>query len=433
MPDTHPPKTPDKKQAKATTPPANSGRRQFLQTTLALAGGGLAGSSLAGSSLAAGMEGHGGHASEPYAPGTGSMMYTPGHSMMGATTQPTGAPLDTDVPYREFNLSFGITQHELLPKVQLPAFAFNGQVPGPVIRVQENDWVKVNVTNNTEVMHTVHWHGLDLVYTMDGVPMVTQDPIHPKETFVYRFQARPAGTRFYHCHWSTPMHMMSALHGAFIIESADDPIRKRFPYERDYVLMLESFDLNFSRKAMNEALKGMKRVNRLMATGNLSSRTHGFFKTYGDFLQAIKEGWHPPYARGKAEATRIEPDFFAINGKAYPATEAIKIRKGETIRVRLINGGMLSHFMHLHGHQFWKVADDGNPLDRPEQMNTIPIHPGKTADIVIHGNNPGFWTFHDHDVRHVTNNGIYPGGMLTMLVYEDMTDTPYVPSIALNE
>jgi len=427
------PESPDhpfKTEETALARPDDAGRRRFLQTTLALAGGSL----VAGAANAAEMEGHGhGYMPQPNAPGKGSMMYTPGHNMMGATTEPPGAPSDADVSYRTFDLSFDIVNHELLPKVHLPAFAFNGQVPGPVFRVQENDWIKVRVTNNTEEMHTVHWHGLDVVYTMDGVPMVTQDPIHPKETFVYRFQARPAGTRFYHCHWSTPMHMMSALHGAFIIESSDDPIRKRFPYERDYVLMLESFDLNFSRKTMNEVLKGMKRVNRLMALGKLSSRTHGFFKTYADFVQAIEDGWHPPYTRGNAEAPKIEPDFFAINGKSYPATEAIKIRKGEYIRVRLVNGGMLSHHMHLHGHQFWKVADDGNPLERPERMNTIPIHPGKTADIVIHGNNPGFWTFHDHDVRRVTNNGVYPGGMLTMLTYEDMDDAPYVPSIALNE
>ena len=52
---------------------------------------------------------------------------------------------------------------------------------------------------------------------------------------------------------------------------------------------------------------------------------------------------------------------------------------------------------------------------------------------MVYGDNPGFWTFHDHDVRRVMNNGIYPGGMLTMLAYEDMGDVPYVPSIAINE
>ena len=89
--------------------------------------------------------------------------------------------------------------------------------------------------------------------------------------------------------------------------------------------------------------------------------------------------------------------------------------------------------MHLHGHQFWHVAEDGNPIPQPLRKNTIEVGPGKTQDIVVYGDNPGFWTFHDHDVRRVMNNGVYPGGMLTLLVYEDMENPPYVPSIAINE
>ena len=53
-------------------------------------------------------------------------------------------------------------------------------------------------------------------------------------------------------------------------------------------------------------------------------------------------------------------------------------------------------------------------------MNTIPLRPGKTADIIVEGNNRGIWTFHDHDTRRVTNNGLYPGGNLLALVYEDL-------------
>ena len=87
-------------------------------------------------------------------------------------------------------------EHELVPGVSLPVFAFNKQVPGPLFRVQENDWVKVNVTNNTEEMHTIHWHGLDVIYTMDGVPMVTQDPIHPGETFCLPLSGTPGRHAF---------------------------------------------------------------------------------------------------------------------------------------------------------------------------------------------------------------------------------------------
>ncbi len=74
----------------------------------------------------------------------------------------------------------------------------------------------------------------------------------------------------------------------------------------------------------------------------------------------------------------------------------------------------------MHGHDFWLVCDDGLPLPQPWQMNTLGLSPGKTADIVVEGNNRGIWTFHDHDTRRVTNNGLYPGGNLLTLIYEDL-------------
>lgn len=416
-------------------------RRDFFRAAAGAAGGavaaGMAATAGAAERTAAGPEAYGVTPPHGYQSGQGSMMYTPGHTMIGAKTNPPGAPPDNAVPYREFDLTFELVEHELLPGVKFPVFAFNGQVPGPVFRVQENDWIKVNVRNNTEEMHTIHWHGVDLIYTMDGVPMVAQDPIHPDETFVYRFQARPAGTRFYHCHWGTPLHMPTALHGAFIIDTPDDPIRKMFPYTRDYVLVLEAFDVNFSRKSINDLLRGMKRVNKLMENRTLTPITHAFFPRYQAFLKAIEDGWRPPYTRGNAEAPQIRPTFFAINGKSYPATVGeqghLKIRQGEYIRIRLINGGVADHHMHLHGHQFFVVAEDGNPLPYIKRVNTVPVTPGKTIDIIVYGDNPGFWDFHDHKELQSMNNGIYPGGMITMLEYEDMGPVPYVPSYSVNQ
>jgi FtsP/CotA-like multicopper oxidase with cupredoxin domain len=372
---------------------------------------------------------------ELYAGGEGSMMFHRGHNMMGTRTEPPGAPPDSEVHYRTIKLSFEVTEHELLPGVRFHAFTFNGQIPGPEIRVKEGDWVKVEALNNTEEMHTIHWHGVDVPYTMDGVPMATQDPIHPGQTFVYRFQAKPAGTRFYHCHWGTPLHMSSALHGAFIVEAIDDPIRRAFPYEREYVLVLESWDVDFTRRELNSILSGMKQVNKQMASGKLDPRTHGFFRNYESFVRAVESGdYVPPYVRGAAPFRRWEPNFFGINGKCWPAADPrslLHIRSGEWIRVRIVNGGMGLHHMHLHGHQFVHVAEDGNALHNPPRLNTISVFPGKTVDIMIHGDNPGFWSFHDHMSFHASNNGIYPGGMMTHLVYDDLENPPYVPSLSI--
>jgi FtsP/CotA-like multicopper oxidase with cupredoxin domain len=129
-----------------------SSRREFLKTAGAAVAGGLA----AGPARAApGPEAYGVSSQHAYESGRGSMMYMPGHSMIGARTEPRGAPADNEVEYREFDLSFDLIEHELLPGVKFPVFAFNGMVPGPLFRVQENDWVKVNVKNRGDAYHSL--------------------------------------------------------------------------------------------------------------------------------------------------------------------------------------------------------------------------------------------------------------------------------------
>ncbi len=411
-------------------------RREFLKA----AAGTLAGTALAGPGAAARAAGEVDHASTGHAAmghdmsQYGSMMFMKGHKMQpGLVIEPPGAPSDSEVRYKEFDMDIRIVQHEIVPGVKLHMFAFNGQVPGPEFHLTEGDWVKVRFTNHTEEMHTIHWHGVVVPYTMDGVPMITQDPVHPGQTFVYRFQAKPAGTRWYHCHWGTPLHASHAMHGAFVIHKKDDPLKRRFPYTQDYTLMLESWDIDFAREEISSLLEGMKQVNLLMAQGKLDPMTHGFFRNYPEFKKAYETGAYvPPYLQSRSSGIPLRYNFFGINGKSYPATKRLKIRQGEWIRVRLVNAGNARHHMHLHGHDFWWVCQDGNDLPQPLRLNTIHVEPGGTYDIMILGDNPGYWTFHDHDTTHVRNNGLYPGGMLTLLEYEDFTPT-YAPSVSVDQ
>ncbi|GMR14244.1 MAG: hypothetical protein BMS9Abin29_2487 [Gemmatimonadota bacterium] len=339
--------------------------------------------------------------------------------------------------FREVEMDIQIVRHEIVPGYSFHALAFNGQVPGPELRFHEGEWVKVYFTNKTELLHTIHWHGVDLQYENDGVPYVTQHPVMPGATFEYTFQAIPAGTRFYHCHFGTLLHMQHAMHGALIIEPDKDPIREEFGYTRDYTLVLSSFATNDARADLNFMLERMKQRMWLMKEGALDDETLAVFETKDALLAAIERGWDPPYLPNrnqKGPAAVPDYNFFAINGKGYPVTDPVYIRRGETIRIRLVNGGGLEHHMHLHGHQFWKVAEDGNLLNSPTLMNTVQVGPGKTVDIVVEGYNPGYWTFHDHDTSRVTNNGMYPGGMLTVLVYEEMADYDgYHPKVAIDE
>ncbi len=405
-------------------------RRGFLKKAVAVTGGAIAAGGLPAQAATQSKIGQAGHRMDRY----DSMMFMKGHKMEpGLVINPPGSPADHEVNYKTFDMDIRITKHDILPGVRIHMFAFNGQVPGPEFHVAEGDWVKVNFTNHTEEMHTIHWHGITLPYTMDGVPMVTQDPVHPGQTFVYRFQAKPAGTRWYHCHWGTPLHASHAMHGAFIIHKKKDPLRKRFPYTRDYTLMLEAWDLDFARKEMNGLLEGMKEVNLLMSQGKLDPMTHGFFRNYKEFVEAYRTGKYiPPYIQSRSSGVPIHYNFFGINGKSYPATKRIGIKQGEWIRVRMINASGASHHMHLHGHDFWWVAQDGNDLAEPREINTIHVEPGGTYDVMVYGNNPGFWTWHDHNTTQARNNGIYPGGMLTVLAYEDFKPT-YIPSVSVDQ
>jgi FtsP/CotA-like multicopper oxidase with cupredoxin domain len=213
------------------------------------------------------------------------------------------------------------------------------------------------------------------------------------------------------------------MFGSFIIEDPDDPIKKKYNYDREYTLVYSSHDVNFIREELNGMLTRMKERTYLNRNGRFDKERFGVFDTVDELMTSMKEnGYEPPYLNTRKSPELPEENWFTVNGKSYPTTPIMYIREGEKIRVRLINAGELIHSLHLHGQDFFEVANDGIPLKNHIEMNTIPIYPGKTHDIVIDGYNRGIWTFHDHNTLRVTNNGRYPGGNLMTLVYEDLPE-----------
>ncbi len=336
---------------------------------------------------------------------------------------PREAPKPADKVH-EFDLELGVSVHEIVPGIKIHAFTYNGTYPGPEFRVPEGDWVLVNFTNRTSEFHTIHWHGIMVPNEMDGVPNGTQWGVGPNQTFKYLFRAQPAGSHFYHCHNMTTLHVQAGMFGALIVEPKDDLIKRTFPYQRDYTLLLSEVDTVMVEKQMNEMLREMNVMQDMASSPGsmkeMNGRMMGWFKDKKSFLDAVASGYVPPYADSQI-GRNVTPNFnfFMINGKSYPMTEPMMIRMGENIRIRLLGAGAMPHYMHLHGHDFWHVCQDGSPLESPVRMNTIPIFPGTTSDIIVQGTNPGMWHFHDHSDLSTTNNGIFPGGMMTMVMYED--------------
>src|SRR5713101_8693055 len=127
---------------------------------------------------------------------------------------------------------------ELAPGKTVKAMAYNGQVPGPLIRAREGERLRVVLKNALTEPTTIHWHGVDVPNRMDGVPDVTQKPVRPGEVFVYEFEARPAGTRWYHTHFREHHQMDLGLVAPLIIEPAG---AEPFPPDREYTLVLDDW------------------------------------------------------------------------------------------------------------------------------------------------------------------------------------------------
>lgn len=259
---------------------------------------------------------------------------------------------DPDV---EINLTAEVVQWEVVAGEIVEVWGYNGQYPGPEIRVTEGDKVRINFTNNLPEATTIHWHGLEVPNDQDGVPGVTQPDIPSGDSWTYEFVAPNVGTMMYHTHSNTNEQLRKGLFGAFIVEPREEGTQ----YDREYVLLLHEIE-----------------------------------------------------------------GLYTINGHSFPKTletDLLKIKSDERALIRLINAGNLHHPLHLHGHQFKVLSIDGNDLPFSAFQNTVDMAPGQTVDVEIVGTNPGTWLFHCHVIPHVTNRGVYPGGMLLVLDYEDHT------------
>jgi FtsP/CotA-like multicopper oxidase with cupredoxin domain len=255
-----------------------------------------------------------------------------------------------------FRLEASLVNWHILSRTVVGAYAYNGQVPGPLIRINVGDRVRVILTNHLPEPTSIHWHGLILPNSMDGVPPLTQKAVQPNGTFVYEFTAVQSGTYFYHSHVNGDRQQALGLYGALII----DPKRREVSYDKEVTVELGEWTVR-------------------------SGKTYPAMPMEG-----------------------LMPNFFTINGKAYPSTETINMKVGERLLVRFIgtNSGFV-HPMHIHGGPFRVIATDGNLIPTGAQLmkDTLQIAPGERYDVVWPARLKGRWLLHCHINHHITNDG----------------------------
>ncbi len=292
-------------------------------------------------------------------------------------TAPVGARGDQPLAPRTvkgvkvFNLETSLIQWSILPGVQVAAYAVNRQVPGPRLQFTVGDRVRLIVRNNLPEGTTIHWHGLLVPNTMDGAGNVTQPPIPPGKSFTYEFIATQAGTFFYHSHASVDRQQGLGLYGALIVVPKNRMSEPRA--DAEYTLQLQEWT----------------------------------FKEGYTFPSMVMEG--------------LLPNYFTINGKAYPSTDTLHLKIGQTVKLRFIgSNNNFIHPMHIHGGAFEVVARDGNTLAPAGRFkaDTLNIGPGQRYDVIWTARARGTWLIHCHIPHHITNDNVEVkgGGGLTMAI-----------------
>ncbi len=238
----------------------------------------------------------------------------------------------------EAHLVAGRARGQLAPP-QYPGtevWAYNGTVPGPVLRARQGDRLRVRVENRLDEPTTVHWHGIRLPNAMDGVPVLTQPPIEPGGSFVYEFTLPDAGTYFYHPHQRTYEQMGRGLAGALLVGERAPP-----EVDRDVLWVLGDWRLN--------------------ADASIS----GGFLNFRDVSHAGRIG-----------------NTVTINGRMM---ETFAVRSGERIRLRLVAAANARIFaLDFRGLHPWIVALDGQPVEPHEpERGLVVLAPAQRADLVI--------------------------------------------------
>ncbi len=281
-------------------------------------------------------------------------------ALPGGEYRPVVVPNGAKLPWKVvngvkiFHLVAEEVEHEYAPGIKAHCWGYNGHVHGPTIEAVEGDRVRIYLSNRLPAATTLHCHGILLDNGMDGVGGLNQKAIQPGETFKYEVTLRQSGTGMYHSHHDEMTQMGLGMTGLFVIH----PRHPRGPQvDRDFALMLHEWrvDVGAARPDPNEM---------------------------------------------------VEFNLLTINGKAFPGTDPLVVKKGQRVRIRIGNLSAMDHHpIHLHGYRFKVTETDGGAIQESAQWpeTTVLVPVGSTRTIEFVANEPGDWALHCHMTHHVMN------------------------------
>jgi FtsP/CotA-like multicopper oxidase with cupredoxin domain len=238
--------------------------------------------------------------------------------------------------------------------VSVPTVAYNGQVPGPMLRLKRGKPVSIDVTNASSREDLVHWHGLRTDSLNDGAVEEGSPLIKPGATLRYHLTPEPSGTRWYHSHAMAMDDLTasgySGQFGFLLVDGEPDPGH----YDQEV---------------------------------NLAVHHWG-----GHFVPMVETMRHNSQNVPQTSGSDVGYKYATINAHMLGFGEPVRVMQGQRVLFRLLNAsGTENVVLALPGHRFRIVAMDGNPVPNPQSVETIALSVAERVDAIVEMNSPGVW------------------------------------------
>ena len=273
-----------------------------------------------------------------------------------------------------YDLTIGETTINVSGK-ERTALAINGTVPGPTLRFQEGEDLVINVTNTLDEDTSIHWHGLILPSSEDGVPGLSFDGIKPGTTHTYRFPAQQSGTYWFHSH--SGLQEQSGVYGSIVIEPQG---REPFRYDREHVVVLSDWHDTKPEKILANLKKQSDYYNynqRTLLSFFDEAEEKGFDAALADRLDWGGMRMTP------TDIADISGYTFLVNGKNPEQNWTGLFTPGERVRLRFINAAAMTYFdVRIPGLEMTVVQADGNNV-QPVKVDEFRIAVAETYDVIV--------------------------------------------------
>lgn len=237
--------------------------------------------------------------------------------------------------------------------------AFNGTIPGPVLRVAMGQRLRAKFINKSGSPATIHWHGMILPNDMDGVENLTQPAVPDGKSFLYEFNVQPSGTRWYHDHISDGL--ARGLFGLLIVEDPKDE-----PADKEFALVFHDVP---KMATIDAAMNGVSKAPMVDPIGSPEMRQMEPNDKMGDEVAYLAH---------------------CVNGACYPDTKKLAVKVGERIRLRILNANPTqTRYVRLAGHRLTVTHSDGNRLPKAIDVDALRIGVAERYDAYFQVTKPG--------------------------------------------